>query len=318
MKIIKYLYIKYSISFFICLIASFSVFFIFSLLGNLNEDLSFNKITYISFLNSFQILSYVPSLLFLLSMILFTIFMKSKNEIVIIKSYLNIRKLLIFFMPIIIFFVFCELYKNNISIFIEDSKADLLKSNSVTSEKVIIKEYEGTKTYIVLNDLDFENLTKTQYREYIISDKKILSAKFSSNLEIEKNNLITNKNTQYKNNIIHENNNISIIDLKLEDLTKNNKIIKYLYKGNKINFNFKIFNLLIFFILFFYFIILSFFNTNSINPKQSLRSPIFLSLIILIYSFFIFNNSLILYKVEFEIIGSVIIGILFFKKYLNE
>ena len=38
MKIIKLLYLKYSLSFSICLISSFVIFFIFSLLGNLNED----------------------------------------------------------------------------------------------------------------------------------------------------------------------------------------------------------------------------------------------------------------------------------------
>lgn len=318
MKIINYLYIKYLISFFICLIAGFSVFFIFSLLGNLNEDFSFNKITYISFLNSLQIISYVPSLLFLLSVILLTIFLKSKNEIVIIKSYLDIKKLLVFFLPIIIFFISCELLKSDISILIQDTKENLLISDKISSEKIIIKEYKDRKAYTVLNDLDLENLKKTKYRQYITSDKKILSAKFSSNLKLEENKLITDKYTEYKNNIIKENYNKSIIYFKLGELVKSNSIIKYLYKENKINFNIKVLNLLIFFIFFFYFILLSFLNKNSISPKQSLKSPIFFCLITLIYSFFIFNNSLMLYKHEFEIIGTLLVGILFLKKYLNE
>ena len=104
MKIIKLLYTKYILSLLICLISSFVIFFIFSLLGNLNEDYLFNIIIKIKFLNSLQILTYVPAFIFLLSVILFTIFLRSKNEIIIIKSYMNIKKLMLFFLPIVIIF----------------------------------------------------------------------------------------------------------------------------------------------------------------------------------------------------------------------
>ena len=48
--------------------------FIFSLLGNLNEDYFFNTIIKLSLLNSFQILMYIPSFIFLISVVLLTIF----------------------------------------------------------------------------------------------------------------------------------------------------------------------------------------------------------------------------------------------------
>ena len=79
MKIIKLLYTKYILSLLICLISSFVIFFIFSLLGNLNEDYLFNVIIKISFLNSLQILTYVPAFIFLLSVILFINFFKIKK-----------------------------------------------------------------------------------------------------------------------------------------------------------------------------------------------------------------------------------------------
>ena len=104
MKIIKLLYLKYILSFSICLISSYVIFFIFSLLGNLNEDYLFNIIVNLSLLNSLQILMYVPSFIFLISVILLTIFLKSKNEIIIIKSYMNLKKMMIFFLPIVFFF----------------------------------------------------------------------------------------------------------------------------------------------------------------------------------------------------------------------
>ena len=88
MKIISLLFFRYLLSFFIFLTSTFVIFFIFSLIGNLNEYYYFQKILNISFLNSFQIISFVPSFVFLMSVILLTIFLKSKKEIIIIKNYM--------------------------------------------------------------------------------------------------------------------------------------------------------------------------------------------------------------------------------------
>ena len=71
MKVINLLYTKYILSLLICLISSSVIFFVFSLLGNLDEEYLFNVIMKISFYNSLQILTYVPSFIFLLSVILF-------------------------------------------------------------------------------------------------------------------------------------------------------------------------------------------------------------------------------------------------------
>ena len=50
MKIINLLYTKYILSLLICLISSSVIFFIFSLLGNLDEEYLFNIIIKISFI----------------------------------------------------------------------------------------------------------------------------------------------------------------------------------------------------------------------------------------------------------------------------
>ena len=85
-------------------ISDFKVFF-----GkNLNEDYIFSIILNISLLNSIQILTYVPAFIFLISLILFSIFLRSKNEIIIIKSYLSISRFIIFFLPIVLIFSIFE------------------------------------------------------------------------------------------------------------------------------------------------------------------------------------------------------------------
>ena len=64
MKIINLLYTKYILSLLICLLSSSVIFFIFSLLGNLDEEYLFNIIIKISFYNSLQILTYIPAFIF--------------------------------------------------------------------------------------------------------------------------------------------------------------------------------------------------------------------------------------------------------------
>ena len=130
MKIFKILYLKYSLSLTICFFSSFVMFFIFSLISNLSEDYKFNKIIELSFLNTLQILVYVPSFIFLISIILFTIFLKSNNEIIIIKSYLNIKKYLTFFIPIILVFTFLEIEKKDLSRYLEDIKVNIIDFNN--------------------------------------------------------------------------------------------------------------------------------------------------------------------------------------------
>ena len=84
----------------------------------------------------------------------------------------------------------------------------------------------------------------------------------------------------------------------------------------KINLN--LLNTIVFFIIFFNYIFLFFFNKNYIGTKQSLFFPILTCLLILIYSFLIFNTSLNFYRNEFEILASLVVAMLFLKVYLNE
>ena len=113
---------------------------IFSLIGNLNEEYLFSIILKLSALNSVQILSYVPAFICLISLILFSIFLRSKNEIIIIKSYLSVSNFTIFFLPIVLIFGIFETKKNDVSIYIEDKKLNLIKTDYVAKPKILINE----------------------------------------------------------------------------------------------------------------------------------------------------------------------------------
>ncbi len=318
MRIIRLLYLKYGQSFLVCMTSSFIVFFIFSLLGNLNEDYLFNKVIFMSLLNSLQILSYVPAFIFLISVILFIIILKSKCEIIIIKSYVNYKKLSLFFLPIVLIFAIIEINKKNLANFLEISKTNLMYQDNKLISKILIKEDDDYKTYSVLKNINLDNLNDAEYRIYKIIDKKIQLAQFSNNLIISNNNLIAKNYTEYSKNLIRNIDTQKIININFFDLIKQTSIVKNISNKNDFRLDIKLINLLIFFIIFFYYVFLVFTNKNYINNKQNLKYPIFISLFYLLYSFFIFNNSLSYYKFEFELLASVVVFMLVLNICLNE
>src|SRR6056300_1547725 len=110
-----YLSIKFFIALIICIVVSYSIFFIFSLIGNLSEKLTFKNIFFLSALNSFQIFTYIPSHIFILSLCLFVFNLKSKNELMIIKEYVDLKKLFLIIFPILTLFIYLEFKKDNLS-----------------------------------------------------------------------------------------------------------------------------------------------------------------------------------------------------------
>ena len=318
MKIINLLYSKYILSLSICLISSSVIFFIFSLLGNLDEEYLFNVIMKISFYNSLQILTYVPSFIFLLSVILFTIFLRSKNEMIIVKSYMNIKMLAIFFLPIVIFFSILELNKKDVGLLVEDLKRNLIKDGIEFNTKIIINNNSGSKSYIILKNINSFDNSNAEYRYFDLKDKKIKLAQFSNNLIYSNNTLIAKSYTQYKDDIINDYQISRSFNFNFGNFIDQNFVVKDISKRNKTIIDKKIINTFLFFILFFSYVFLVFLNKNSVSTKYSLKKPIFVSLTILIYSFFIFNNSLSFYKQEFEFLGSIIAILFFFKVYMNE
>lgn len=317
MKIIKLLYLKYGLSFSICLFCSFVIFFIFSLIGNLNEDYLFNNIINISILNSLQIITYVPIFIFLISVILLLIFLRSKNEVIIMKSYLSSKKLVIFFLPIVLLFSILEMNKKDLVLFIENIKTNLINQDSNLSIKIIFKEKHNTKNFIVLNNIDLNNKDRIEYRSYDVLNNNIVKAEYSNDLLIKDEELIANNYTVYKNEIIKDLDIKKLLKIDFLDLIKHNDIVKN--NSEKDNFfEHKSVNLLIFSFLLLTYIFLIFFNRKYVHIKQNLGYPIMISIVFIMYSFLIFNNSLNVYKQVFELLSCVVMSMLILKIRFNE
>ena len=318
MRIIKLLYLKYCLSFLVCTISCFILFFIFSLLGNLNEDYLFKTIINLSLLNSLQILTYVPSFIFLLTVILFTIFLRSKNEMIIIRCYVNIKRIVSFFLPIVLIFTTLEIKKNEFVDLIENNKADLVNQSNKKMPKILINEESDSKTFIILNNINLEEIDNAEYRAYTINNNKIQLAQFSNNLILSNNTLIAKNYTQYKDNLIEDLNIQKELNINLLELNKQNSMVKNISIKSNYEIDMEFINLVIFNILFFSFVFLIFNNKKFVSIKVGLAMPILICFTFLLYSFFIFNNSLNFYKKEFVILSSFIMVLLVLKESLNE
>ena len=231
---------------------------------------------------------------------------------------MNIKYLTIFFLPIVIFFSILELNKIDLGLFVEDNKTNLIKEGDRFNTKIIINKNNNSKSYIILKNIDSNDVSNGEYRSFTVFDKKIQLAQYSDNL-IFSNNILNAKNyTQYNNNLIKYFDNPKSLNLDSNIFVNQQFILKEFSKDDQFTIDIKLINILIFFILFFSYIFIIFLNKNLVSNKNNLKKPIFICIIILIYSFLIFNNSFNFYKQEFEFLASFIAGLFFLKVYMNE
>ena len=228
MKIINYFYKKFLQSFIICLVSITLIFYVFSLIGNLGEQLSFQSILYLSFLNSLQIMSYVPSVIILLAIILVVIFLRSKNELMIIKEYISVNKLVIIFLPIVVCSTLIEINKNKLSKDIENTKLNFLKSDGHISSKVIIYKNNNYKSYIIFNDIGVSSSKYVgEYKKYEIENDKIITGEYSNQISLKNNSLIASGITRFEENKIKKIDGKKIILPNIHKIKNNDFILKH-------------------------------------------------------------------------------------------
>ena len=319
MKIISYFYKKFIQSFMLCLVSITLIFYIFSLIGNLGEKLSFQSILYLSFLNSLQIISYVPSFILLLSIILVVIFLRSKNELMIIKEYISVNKLVIIFLPIVVCSTLIEINKNKLSKDIENTKLNFLKSDRNLSSKVIIYKNDNYKSYIILNDIDvLSSKYVGEYQKYEIENDKIIRGEYSNQINLKNNSLISNDITKFEDNKIKKINAEKIILPNINIIMNNDFILKDEFKSGiykvKIDQAIKF----IYFIIFYECLFLILINKKIIDRKQNLFFPFLMSTLLIIYSIIMYNVNLKIYYLEQQFLALILILFIFYKFYRYE
>ena len=317
MILFKFLYIKLIKALFISFGVSYSIFFLFSLFGNFAEKHSFLTVLIVSFINSFQIFTYIPSFLIISSIFLMVYSLKSKNELVIIKEYMKISIITLCFMPIILTFSIVESNKTNMSSYLDDLKSKFLSNKNFEIKKLFINEDGNKKSFIILKGVDYISNNIDEYLSYQIEGNVIKKAEFS-------NNIINNNNAIYtKSSVIYEKNNISSYSDKKVVIDNFNQIYnnQFFSKNNiskNMKFNFIQLNSLIFYVVFYLCIFLFFFNRNVIQRNYSYFNLFYFSLIIFLYSLVVSNISLSNNNFAFHLISTSLLITIFFKLKIND
>jgi len=314
----NYLIKKFFNALFLCFGASYVIFFIFSLIGNLGEKLSFNLILYLSMLNSFQIFTYIPSHLFILSFFLFILILKAKNELIIIKEYINPRNLFFIIFPILALFIFIEINKDTYSRDIEKIKSNILNSNKIENSKIFISIDGSKKKYSIFYGFDEEGKTLRQYLSFDVKNQKILSGKISNNLFIQDNNLLSNESFIYENNNFkYEFLNKRLFDNFIDAwLNSQNRIIKNTENYSIINFN--IIQSIVFHSLFYSCISMIFLSKKLVSRNVNLLMVFSLVLIIFLYYLLVPKIVLNNFQNPFQFISILFFVLIFFKIKQNE
>jgi len=308
-----YLIKKFFRALMICSGVSYSIFFIFSLIGNLGEKFSFISILYLSLLNSFQIFTYIPSHLFILSFCLFVFHLKSKNELLIVKEYFELKNLFIIIFPILALFTFIEIEKETLATNIEKIKLDLISSKNLIGTKILVSSEGNKKTYTIFSGYDEGNKTINQYLNFEILNQSIFRGELSSNLKLLENNLFSYESTIYESN-----------DFRHENLKKklfenffsfwsvgNGAIIKN--KANGIKSNYIMIQTIFFYSLFYFCISMIFLSKLLVN--RGMNTIKFFLLILTIFLYYLIIPKIILnnFQFLFQIISIVIFVLIFFK-----
>ena len=274
-----YLFKKFLNALVICAGLSYSIFFIFSLIGNLGEKFSFQSILYLSALNSFQIFTYIPSHLFILSFCLFIIKLKSRNELKIIKIYLNLKKLFFVISPIALLFIFIEFNKDAASLNLEKIKSNLVNTQDIKENKILIEKDGNKKNYRIFIKNAQNNFIVSQFLRYEVLRNNILKGELSSNLKLNGKNLYSYSSTIYENNDFYfEESEKKLFENFINFWSENPGTI--INKNlNILNTNYIIFYTLLFSILFYLCITMIFLSKELVNRSFNLVKVFFFSTI---------------------------------------
>ena len=312
-----YLTRKFIKSFMICAVLSYSIFFIFSLMGNLGEKLSFKSIFLISNLNSFQIFTYIPSHLFILSLCLFVFNLKSKNELIIIKEYYVLKKLFLIILPILALFIFVEFEKEKFSNTIEKIKSNIINSKKIGDTKIYISLDGNKKKYNIFSGYDQDNAFINQYLSFESQNQKIHRGEISTSLYLNGNDLFSNGSTVYeKNNFQYENFNKRLFE-NFQSFWTNNTGTIINHKMVNASSGYYVIHSIFLSVLFYFCISMIFFSKKLVDRGMNIMKIFLLVLCLFLYYLLITKIILNNFQFLFHFISIMILVLTFFniKKY---
>ena len=318
MQINKFIVKNFIYSAFVAIFSCLIVFFIFSLIGNLNDDHHFLKIIIISLLNSLQIMFFIPSIIFLLIIYLFCHFLMAKNEIMILRQYVpksKIITILIFFLITIASF---EVNKSNFIDYIENIKLKFLNDKNNHKIKLIINSYLNEEEYMVFKNIDTDNRIILKFNYFKINDDSIENSIYSENQTYSDDLLELSSFYQQSGNDIYNINDSKVIYIEnLVKFIKNNKFVNF-NKFENLKFKLNLFLQYFHYLILFSLILIMSMNGASLQRNQKLIKSTLWGILLIIYSYVLFNLNFVSFGTLFIILGITVISVIFLKNLIYE
>lgn len=302
----------------ISLLSCYLVFFIFSLIGNLNENYNFLKIILLSLINSLQIIFFIPSIIFLLIIFLFCHFLIAKNEIMIIRQYIPKFKILLILIVFIISFSIVEKNKSNFINILEEFKIELIKNKNDYDIKLIINKKNNDEEYIVLKEINLDKNDIKKINYFKTSNNQIIKSIYAENQTFDINSLkLDNFYEQAGNNIEYIINSKLILINDLFSFLNNNKFVNHNESQiDRINLDF--YHEILHYTILYCLILLLLINNSSLQKNQKIIKYALWSTVLIVYSYFLFSINIINYNSLFTFLGTILIFGIFYKNFINE
>ena len=128
----KFIFIKIIQSIILGALILLSVLYIFSIIELLSQNYELTDTLVIGLINTIELLMTIPSILLLMSIILFWNNLKKTNELIIIRHYLSLKKIMLIYSLFILIFASLEINKNNLNSNIKYLKEIYLKGFTET------------------------------------------------------------------------------------------------------------------------------------------------------------------------------------------
>lgn len=309
MIIDKFIISKLLISLTTGIIVVVSVFFIFSLLGNMGDGRNFLEIINLSILSAIQIIFYVPFLIFFIIIAIFWINIKSQNELLIVLHYVSFKKIILYLIFFIILFLAIDLKKTIVIDKIELLKLNITSRDYGDEKKLIIDEDNSAFTII---EKDEQNKIK-QINLFEVENKKLIYSLYSQSISSQNNDLLLNRYYELLNNNINLIEDNKIIPEIKEFIFSKDRIIN-LNKKSIYKIDIKtLFNASFSFMLLIC-IVLIFLDKRVISYKTSYSGLFLLPIFLIFYSYLVMSINIKNFSYIFYLLAFFLLTIFTLKK----
>ena len=293
-----------------------SVLYIFSIIELLNDSYNFGNTLILGLINTLELIITIPTIVFVMSIILFWNNIKKTNELIIIRHYIKFNKLLLILSLLIAIFGYFEINKSDLNTKVTNLKEIYLKQsiNNTSDHKIFFVYDENLLTITRLDGITDKYIDEVSVYEF---ENNIFTKSMYSNI-----NIINNKSIIMKNPTIITKKSIQSSDIdfliKLDNFGQYfyNKDIKISIRNNKVNAISLLKKIVIILSLYTYVVILI--SKKAIQKNTSVTRYIIFIFLIFIYTFMTSQIYLENYNTHFQISVLLIFLLNLYKNLINE